>query len=128
MSDDDAMAAHVRLDRLERRVAEIEARERPRGRRLALAHFGATGVQDCRNVISREDFDLGAGDIGVVMSKFIAEHFPRTAEARDAWVAQHADDGFDGLDPEECWHAWRADWLATASVYVRDWLAAELAE
>ena len=96
---------------------------------LSLGLFAETGRQDCCNVISASEFDLALGSIDAVMAAFERDHFPggddsdEAADAGMAWIAQLDTEEYEGLDPVECYRAWRGGWLATAREIVEGWLA-----
>lgn len=77
---------------------------------LTIKHFAITGWQDANNAISIDEFDMRSD---LTLAEIVRAGTPDmdTDEGRDAWIAQNE---FEGLDPVECWEAWRDAWRAAA--------------
>lgn len=93
---------------------------------LVLRHFIETGIQDCRNVISRDEFDLSLPSLDAVMAAFQRDHFDDLPSTQKAWIEQMDPEDYDGLDPEACYRAWREGWLRTARSIVVRWMTDRL--
>jgi hypothetical protein len=80
-------------------------------RTLTYSDFYRTGVQDCGNVLSLDDFDLRhGGSIKQIVDRTWGEWEEDGMMA--SWLAQQ--DDFEGLDPSRCYENWRAGWKACA--------------
>lgn len=87
-------------------------------RALTYGDFYRTGVQDCGNVLSIDDFDLKAGTPKQIVEKAWAEWEEDGME--EQWLSQQ--DDFEGLDPHECYENWKSGWKSCAVVTIEEHL------
>lgn len=82
--------------------------------KLTYGDFRRTGVQDCQNVISIDEFE-GTGTPEEIVDRVWAEW--EDAGMKEQWLEQQDLDEMneDGLDPGECYEAWKDGWKSTAA-------------
>ncbi len=90
---------------------------------LTLAHFYVTGVQDCANAFSADEFMPRNSAIEactrLIDIKILATQSVLAVTSEwtvDDW--QREPEELEGLDPLACFEQWRAGWVATAIGYV----------
>jgi hypothetical protein len=80
-------------------------------RALAYDDFYRTGVQDCGNVLSVDEFDLRAGGTAEeIVERTWAEWEADGME--EQWLEQQ--DDLEGLDPHQCYDSWKVGWKSCA--------------
>jgi hypothetical protein len=79
---------------------------------LTYGDFRRTGVQDCGNVMSIDEFDFkGGGTAEQIVARTWAEWEDDGME--EQWLEQQ--DDLEGLDPHQCYEAWRDGWKSCAT-------------
>jgi hypothetical protein len=80
-------------------------------RPLTYADFYRTGIQDCGNVMSPDEFNLAAGTPRQIVELAWARWEAEGME--EQWLSQQ--DDFEGLDPHQCYENWKAGWITCAT-------------
>lgn len=87
-------------------------------RALTYGDFYRTGIQDCGNVLSIDEFDFKAGTPKQIVDKAWAEWEEDGME--EQWLDQQ--DDLEGLDPHKCYESWRSGWKECAVYTIKEHL------
>lgn len=79
-------------------------------RALAYDDFYRTGIQDCGNVMTLDEFDLDGGTAEQIVDQAFSGWEEDGME--EQWLDQQ--DDFEGLDPHKCFEHWKRGWKTCA--------------